>query len=333
MNPLPWHAAAFRDLWSQRDRLPHALLIHGKQGIGKLAFALDLARALLCEKPTDSGACGSCASCGWFAAGSHPDFRWLEPAGEADGEEGESKSKKATQIVIEQVRGLSDFLNVSTHRGGRRPVLIHPAEALNASAANALLKNLEEPAPGTLFLLVTHRVHRLLPTIKSRCRMLALPAPSREAAVEWLGSEAVDQPDLAAAYTGGAPLMALDLPMENFWEQRRRFLQQLASRRIDPISAAEECQDAGLPLVLEWLQKWSYDVASQRLCGRVRYNVDEENAIARLAAACDPVRMLRFHRELVRQQRHAQHPLNARLALEQLLMGYAAAARTSNARS
>lgn len=245
---------------------------------------------------------------------------------EEQAEEEGASAKKTTQIVVEQVRALSDFLAVSTHRGGWRPVLLHPAEAMNASAANALLKNLEEPPPHTVFILVSHRLHQVLPTIKSRCQLLPLPAPTREEAAAWLKSHDVPQSDVAAAYTGGAPLTAVDLPTQDYWQQRQRFLKHLAGGRIDPLLAAEECQDAGIPLMLEWLQKWTYDIAARKLTGQLRYNVDYADAIGRLATASNPIRMLRFHRELVAMQRHAHHPLNARLFAEQVLMSYAEAA-------
>ncbi len=322
----PWHRDDFSQLWTRRDRLPHAILLHGKQGTGKLRFAVALARAALCEKPLEEGACGDCASCVWFAGGSHPDFRLLQPETREEGEEEGGKGKTSAFIIVEQVRGLSDFLSLSTHRGGWRPIVVYPAEALNASAANALLKSLEEPPPRTLFILISHRLHRVLPTIKSRCQLLPLRAPGAKEAADWLKARDVEHAELAAAHSGGAPLLAADLPLENYWALRLRFVRHLAGGRIDPLAAAEECQEAGIPVVLEWLQKWTYDVAIRKFTGELRYNVDQEQAIDRISTACDPVRMLRFHRELLGMQRHAQHPLNARLFFEQLMMSYAEAA-------
>ena len=322
---LPWHESEYAALWDRRERLPHALLIHGRQGTGKLRFATALAQALLCEKPGAGRACGACPSCNWFAGGSHPDFMHLEPVTEDSGEEEGATGKKRAQITVEQVRALSGFLSVSTHRGGWRPVLLHPAEGLNPSAANALLKSLEEPPARTIFILVGHRLHQVLPTIKSRCQLLPLASPSREEAGRWLDAQGVSNAGLASAYSGGAPLTALAPPSENFWEMRQRFVRHLAAPRLDPLSAADECQDAGIPLVLEWLQKWTYDIAACRLGAGLRYNVDQEAAISRLASGSDPIRVLRMHRELVRMQRHANHPLNARLFVEQVLMSYAEA--------
>jgi len=163
----PWHKSEFRALLQRKEQLPHALLLRGSQGIGKLAFAEAVARALLCEKPApDGAACGQCTACGWMGQGSHPDFRRLEPenlAEQKDSEAGiEKKEKASTQISVDQVRSLANFINVSSHRGGSKVVLVHPAEALNPNAANALLKGLEEPPPRTYFLLVAHRWNQLL---------------------------------------------------------------------------------------------------------------------------------------------------------------------------
>lgn len=249
----------------------------------------------------------------------------LEPLTEDAGEEEGAAGKKRAQITVEQVRALSEFLSVSTHRGGWRPVLLHPAEGLNPSAANALLKSLEEPPAHTIFILVGHRLHQILPTIKSRCQLLPLATPSREHARRWLDAQGLANAGLASAYSGGAPLTALTPPAENFWDMRQRFVRHLAAPRLDALSAADECQDAGIPLVLEWLQKWTYDIAACRLGAGVRYNVDQEAAIGRLASGSNPIRVLRMHRELVRMQRHAHHPLNARLFVEQVLMSYAEA--------
>ncbi|HMV01241.1 MAG TPA: DNA polymerase III subunit delta', partial [Rhodocyclaceae bacterium] len=146
---------------ARRTRLPHALLLAGPRGLGKFALAQAFASGLLCEQPgMDGRSCGTCIACGWMAQGNHPDFRLLQPealaAGDEGADEGKGDKKKASQqITIDQVRELDDFLNVGTHRSGLRVILVHPAEAMNRSTANALLKSLEEPGAGTVFLLVS----------------------------------------------------------------------------------------------------------------------------------------------------------------------------------
>src|SRR4051794_26653499 len=166
MTAMDWHLDAHAALLRDKSRLPHALLLKGVRGIGKLVFARALAKALLCESPAADGAsCGHCAACAWFEAGTHPDFRQIEPASmsEQDDEEDpeqvdkpqKSEKKKPVTISVGQIRALPEFLYLSTHRGGVRIVVLHPAETMTVSAANALLKNLEEPPPQTHFIVVT----------------------------------------------------------------------------------------------------------------------------------------------------------------------------------
>ena len=327
----PWHKLAFESLLNRKSQLPHALLLRGARGIGKLSLAESLAAALLCESPAKSGAaCGSCASCGWMGQGSHPDFRRLEPDSLASREEtepgAEKKEKASTQISVEQARSLAEFINVTSHRGGRKVVLIHPAEALNVSAANALLKGLEEPPPRTHFLLVAHRWNQLLPTIRSRCQDVALPQPPADVARDWLKTQGLADPGLALAQAGNAPLLALEFD-EDYWSQRKDFLRSLAAAKVDALSVAERIRDRSPALVVNWLQKWAFDLVSHQATGIVRYNPDYSSAIAALAERIDLVEAVRFQRHVVRLQRIVAHPLNARLFFEQLLLTYAALLR------
>jgi DNA polymerase III subunit delta' len=326
MNVLSWHEPSFGRLVAGRSRLPHALLFHGRKGTGKLLFARSLAQILLCEATMSSGtACGQCPACGWFASGNHPDFRQIEPDSLAEqGAEGsDGKRKPSLQIRIEQIRDLPDFINMSSHRGRAKVMLIHPAETLNANAANALLKSLEEPPSGTYFLLVAHRVHYLPPTVRSRCQQMALPGPEPEAAREWLKGEGVPDPALALAQTGNSPLLALELAGRDYWKNREFLLGGISERAFDPLSLAEQMRDYPVQDILNWLQKWTFDLIFRKSSGKVRYNPDYEDSLSSLAARIDMVKALRFHRELVRLQRVISHPFNVRLLLEQLLLDYA----------
>lgn len=327
----PWHKPEFEALLKRKQQLPHALLLRGAQGIGKLGFAEALANALLCEAPApDGSACGRCVACAWIGQGSHPDLRRLEPEslsepGEAE-QGAERKEKASVQIPVEQVRSLADFINVSSHRGGSRVVLIHPAEALNPNAANALLKSLEEPPPRTYFLLVAHRWSRLLPTIRSRCQDVALPLPAVEAARGWLKERGLRDPDLALAQAGNAPLLALNFD-DDYWRRRQQFLKSISGRDFDPLGVAEQLRDHAPALIVGWLQKWAFDLVSHKATGAVRYNPDHSTAIAAIAGRIDLVEAVRFQRHVVGLQRIVSHPLNARLFFEQLMLTYAALLR------
>ena len=329
----PWHLNELNALLAEARGLPHALLIRGPQGIGKLGFAETLAQALLCGEPVPGGAgCGRCTACNWAEQGSHPDWKRLEPSSLAranDLEQGteespsDKKEKLSDEILIKQVRAMEDFINMTSHQGGMKVILIHPAEALNVASSNALLKNLEEPPPRTCFLLVTHRWHHLLPTVISRCRQVPLAPPETGAARTWLKEQGVAHPELALAHAGGAPLLAAGFD-EGYWSLRHGFLKALAGRDMNALALAEQLDDARPALVVGWLQKWAHDIACRNAGGPVGYNPDFAAAVEAVAARVDPVQATRFLRRMVRLQRIASHPLNPRLFFEELLLSYAA---------
>lgn len=322
---FPWHGTAFAQLLAQRERLPHGLLFNGPQGIGKFAFSKALAAALLCEAPrSEAGACGQCVACDWVAAGNHPDLRLVEPLTDQpeEGEGSRTEKRGGTPIKIEQVREVTDSLSISSHRSRARVVVIHPAEAMNLNAANALLKALEEPPPATYFLLVSHRPNQLLPTIKSRCRQMPLPAPDPAGAAKWLKEQGIADPVLALAQAGNAPLLAAAYTDADYWEPRSRLLRHLANRHASLYAAADDAGSMPIPRFVGWLQRWSYDLAAQRLVGRVRYNPDFQKALGQLAGSVDALAALRFHRDMVRLQRSVNHPLNPRLLIEDVLIRY-----------
>lgn len=311
-------------LAEMRARLPHALLVHGREGVGQFELAMAFAQFLLCEKPSPGGrACGRCSACIWFEQGNHPDFRLLQPESMVDDEEGEAAAdskKKSDQIKIEQVRDLQRFLAVGTHRGGLRVIVLHPADAMNVSTQNAVLKSLEEPPPDTLFLLVTSFPHRLLATIRSRCQSIAVPVPDRDQAVRWLEDQRIENPESLLALAGGAPLSAMRLSESE--PVRRRLIAQLSEPRFDPVAVTEHCLGAEPGEVVAWLQRWVYDLLSLRLTGRLRYHLADEQGVRATAARCDPARAATLLRKLAKARSLAQHPLNPRLFFEDLLIQY-----------
>jgi DNA polymerase-3 subunit delta' len=305
------------------------LLIHGRAGLGKTALARVFAQALLCEAARADGLpCGQCLACRWFEQGSHPDFRLIEPEAlaESTAEEGEGRAKAGAapsrQIRIDQVRELHAFLAVGTHRGGARVILVRPAEAMNAATANALLKSLEEPPPGTVFLLVSSAPDRLLPTVRSRCQRIAVPAAAAEAAVPWLKSQGLKDPEAALRYAGNAPLAALEEAQESA-RTRDGLIACLARPDATGLDLADACQGAAPDAVVGWLQKWAYDLASARLGGPIRYHVRQESALRAIAGSLPAQALIRFARSLSSARAVALHPLNPRLFLEEIFLRYA----------
>jgi DNA polymerase III subunit delta' len=324
-NIYPWQTDDWSRLQALRQRLPHGLLFKGAKGIGKFELAMMFAKSLLCQQPDERHfACEHCPSCHWFEQGSHPDFRLLQSELEnLDGEETESGKKPSKQISVEQVRALSDFVGMSAHQGGRRIVVIHPAETMNTNSANALLKSLEEPPKDLLFILVSHKPQQLLPTILSRCLSFALPAPDTERAIKWLSQQGVKAPGEALAASGFSPLQAVQLDEQLGSEERKKLLQALRQpSALDVFALAETLQKTEQVLVVQWLQQWSYDLSTIKLAGKLRYHLGDEALIMKLVEPISPLSLARLQKLLVTAKREAQHTLNPKLFFESLLLNY-----------
>ncbi len=320
----PWNAGLFRQLTSDRERMPHALLLHGPSGVGKSDLAVELAQWLLCETPQPTGACGECDACNWFRQGNHPDFRRVEPL-EADSDEAAAKpAKKGGRLInVDAVREITDFLALTAHRGGWRCALFQPAELMNTAAANALLKTLEEPPAKVLLILVSHQPSRLLPTILSRCRKVQVGLPAKDMALVWLRESGLTEPEVLLAEAGGSPLAALAMADPGHAERRDVFLDRLAlPDEMDVCALAQAYQ----PLLAEawgWLARWVFDVISQRLAGSPRYFNARALATARIGEQVDLAQVLAFQKELGDAARWLRHPLNGQLLLESWLTRYA----------
>jgi DNA polymerase III subunit delta' len=328
----PWQESIWKALSRHRAQLPHALLLRGREGLGAEALGRTFADSLLCETPGEGGfPCSRCAACNWLAQGNHPDFRLLQPeslAAEpapADGDEAPAparKEKKSDQIRIDQVRDLQGFLAIGTHRAGLRVVLVHPAEAMNPNTQNALLKSLEEPPPGTVFVLVTANAERLLPTVRSRCVVVDLPAADPRTSLAWLTEQGVPDPAGLLAAAGGAPIAAMALAA--CAQEREAFLAGLRDPRTGPLALAEQSQRAVPVQIVAWLQRWCYDLLASRLGAPVRYHPKYEQLIAEISRGCRAADLAGYLRTLAEARSLAQHPLNARLFFEDLLIRYRA---------
>ncbi len=245
----PWHAPTWSALTRDLSRLPHALLLHGPAGLGKRAFAWRLTESLLCAKPgLDAVACGACTSCRRFSAGTHPDVLYVHPAPES------------ATVTIDQIRDMREFVALKPHTAARKIVVLEPAEAMNLNAANALLKVLEEPPPGSVLLLVTPWLARLPATIRSRCALVPFRAPAARDAASWLREQGVSGDlDLLLRLTGGAPLRALALARSSHlpnWEKLLKDLTGLRQGTEDPLRCAARWKDYGAEQCLEWFQRY-----------------------------------------------------------------------------
>lgn len=240
-----------------QEQLGHAPLIQGPVGVGKLWLANVLAGALLCTEPqaSDGSACGRCHACQLLQSGTHPDYFFVEPP------------EPGRQILVDQVRELIEQLVLTPSIGRYRLGLITPAENMNESAANALLKTLEEPPNNVWLILVSHSPQRLLPTIRSRCQKVPIGPPDQTVALAWLHEQ---QPqvgekeiDLALRMSSGGPLLALESLCSGQVEQADlvldRLLQLSKGQGVAVDLADEWGRDASTiwPLLAFWISQLS----------------------------------------------------------------------------
>lgn len=310
-----------------RHRLPHAVLLHGRAGIGKYQFARTLSQSLLCTTPSvDGHACGSCQSCHWFQEDAHPDFRLLTPEteGESDAETESSrkKTKKKTNISVAQIRELNDFMQLSGHQAnGYRVIMVHPAETLNIASANALLKMLEEPTDKVIFILVAHQIHQLLPTILSRCQKIAMPMPDTQVALNWLNAQGMTESEAWLAYFSNAPVLLIDQQSQG--KNLQEIWQSLAQgAQLDPANVAAQLTGSQVEAGVSALQKWLYDLISLKSGCEVRYHLAHIPALQRLAARVNLDGLFALQKKVQSLKILALHPLNHALQMECLLLDY-----------
>lgn len=249
MSFAPWQQTIFDNAVQvhAQGRLGHALLLVGPAHMGKHDVAEALAKRLLCSSPRADGfACGKCRSCQLFPAQTiglvtthaHADLQRisLEPNEKGD--------KLRTDISVEQIRRLGQWFSLTSQFGGAQVTIIEPADAMNISASNALLKTLEEPAPNRFLLIVTSRPGRLSATIRSRCQRLEFRLPPTVEAQAWLRAQGFGdaniEPALAAAR--GNPGLAAEWLGSGGLELRRDVLKQMnavGAGQAGPIEMAQ----------------------------------------------------------------------------------------------
>ena len=342
----PWLLDAAATLAALHQRGVHAMLLHGPAGTGKWDLAIRFAKGLLCrEVNADGDPCGVCADCRWFCAGHHPDLRVLVPDAWADrrpggddtpappdagGDPGASstKGKPSRELKIDAVRGLAGLLQVSAHRpDGFRVIVMAPLEQLNDAAGNALLKNLEEPPGQTRFVLVTDRLDRCLPTVVSRCSLVRVPVPDAAQSTPWLIAQGVPRAQAAKAlvHAGGAPFKALQLAREPSAGSDEAALVGLLKLGIQVQAAQIVVQvprQIDLVHAVAVMQRWCWDWMAVCTGVAPRYFPDEAPALRAIGTPANWSGAQRWAAVLRGLAMTAEHPLNAKLAVEQVLFEY-----------
>ena len=221
----------------QTGHIPHALLFTGMAGVGKIAMAFEFARAVNCLAPQDLDACGECESCRKMNAGSHPDILHVQAEG--------------AFIKVDQIRALKERLRFSPFEGKWRAIIIQDAQNLRAESGNALLKLLEEPPAGNLFVLTAIEPRMLLPTIVSRCCHICFQ-PLED---EWIEARLVDACGMTASRAKEVAALAM-----GSMDRAMRFSEaDSVARREQILGAVTGLRDLPMidffPFLAEWAKK------------------------------------------------------------------------------
>ncbi|RSM31511.1 DNA polymerase III subunit delta' [Aeromonas salmonicida] len=281
-----WHALSQTAL---AGRLGHAWLLLGDPGLGKEQLAERLARLHLCQQPDRGEPCGQCHSCQLFDKGHHPDLGTVTV---------DSKT-----IGVEAIREICARLQNSAQLGRGKVVIIPDAERMTESAANALLKTLEEPAGDSLLLLIASQVSRLLPTILSRCHKHVCQLPTEGETVRWLAEQGHQATLTQVRICQGAPLRVLRYIEEQQDGKRRELLESFVSLSLTPTRATHVCSQLAdeTQVRLHWLQLFLCDaLKTQAGCGHHQLAMPDLAALSQqLAEGNSSEKLLEAEQQLV----------------------------------
>jgi len=330
----PWLKLPFDQL--TQNPIAHSLLLHSPKDNGELFFGLELANFLLCESP-DRKPCGKCEACHWIRQGNHPDLFIVIPQTlkallpfefEDDTGTDEDDTKKQSKFIrIEQIRHIISSNELGSYRGGKRVVLIYPVEAMQTEAANCLLKTLEEPSDRLHFILITHQLERILPTIRSRCHLSSIPKPSIDIALSWLtdnmsmdySQEVLRQKLLLHS---GSPIKVISSLAENVLDEAIIANQLARFKSLHSSTVIELLGQNTLLDILDCILKWSFDLNLVLFGQSARYFPQYEKQMKSAVMRLNKIGYQQFLTQLKDDLRLAHHPLFPKVQLEALLMRY-----------
>jgi DNA polymerase-3 subunit delta' len=304
----------------KNERVRHAYLFTGPQGVGRRTLALRLAQTLNCSQPLGPGIpCGECRACRLIDRMQHPDFMVVQA------------EEVGTTLKVDQIRELQRTLSLSPYEATYKIALLLRFEEANPSAANALLKTLEEPPSQVVMLLTASDGEALLPTIVSRCEVIRLrPLSVTQVSVGLQNQWGIPAPqaDLLAHLSGGRPGLALRLSQNpEMLEQRQIRLEEhqrmLKASRVERFNYAEELsKDRAILLstLQTWLTLWRDVMLQTARSSTPLTNVDQANEIKTLAEKIDLSTALNMVNRLERALEQIEHYLNARLVTEVLML-------------
>jgi len=328
LQQFPWITPLYQSLQRNQlqSKLPHALLITGIDGLGKLAMSQQFAKSLLCQKPEIfindeqiSVPCGQCHGCQLFQAVHHPDYLLVEP------------EKKGAKILVDQIRKLTDFVSLKSHLGGMQVIVINQAHSLNRNAANSLLKTLEEPTQNVLLLLVSSNPNRLPATVKSRCQRRVMEIPAADSALQWLdsmdSSHTPERAAMALKLSSGAPILAhsylIDGVLALYYTQFKQFL-GVSDQQLSVVDVAALWSKENTMLSLQWLVYWVSRLIHIKF-GLTHADTDtakDEQQLQNLSMTLDLGRLYTYYDKLLASVKLLDTQVNTQLLLEELLISW-----------
>ena len=317
---LPWQQKAWQYLLARKklDKLPHAILINGADGVGKGFFAKNFASFLLCQNSQDNTiACGKCGSCELYKTDNHPDLIIVGP------------DDKGKSIKIDQIRGLIAELSNTAHFNGHRVVIVESADLLNVAAANALLKTLEEPFGNTVIILVSAHLAMLSATIRSRCQTVLLDTPKYFVAKEWLEKQLPEEDvELLLSLSENSPFKALDLASGEGLSKRQKFLGdilELEQGKINSVQMVKGNLKFGLENSISIFIYLVSDLIKIKLgaTGNI-VNRDQVTSLNNLVAKTTLEKLFFFKDSLYELRRHFARKINVnqQMAMENLVISW-----------
>ena len=309
---MPWYQTFYEPAFTKAFLETQTHLFISQDGEGSEHLIEALLRNTLCEQSNiHEQACGQCKSCEYSFV-EHPKLRVIE----------KNPELKTAVVTIEQIRELSSFIELaSSSQEDYKIIYIKDADALSTSAANALLKNLEEPPTNTFFVLNSKNLHKILPTIRSRSSIHFLPSPTREQTESYLEQEGHQDAIKFIDLSGNKPLFAIQLANDH--EVLNSIVSLLMKgKSFDMMHVNDALLASGLGFFIEIMQKWIFDLSSYTEFKQLHYFTNIKDKIEQISKTLSYKETLNFYKKLNEYARLSDTPINKSMALDAMMIDY-----------
>jgi len=309
---MPWYQTFYEPAFTKAFLETQTHLFISQDGEGSEHLIESLLRNALCEQPNiHEQACGHCKSCEYSFV-EHPKLRVIE----------KNPELKTAVVTIEQIRELSSFIELaSSSQEDYKIIYIKDADVLSTSAANALLKNLEEPPTNTFFVLNSKNLHKILPTIRSRSSIHFLPSPTREQTESYLEQQGHQDAIKFIDLSGNKPLFAIQLASDH--EVLNSIVSLLMKgKSFDMMHVNDALLASGLGFFIEIMQKWIFDLSSYTEFKQLHYFTNIKDKIEQISKTLSYKETLNFYKKLNEYARLSDTPINKSMALDAMMIDY-----------